>query len=225
MVETGTHIAYSPWFCYRTAQREGGFDGQDGGTSITSTIMAATRHGACLESLCPNPGRNDRSLTSSEYKNSYPSQAAFADAANHKHLGGLRVDLRSWDAAWAWITDLRSIIIGTKWMGGQTGMNSRNYTETASVVNSGNFLGYHARCCRGWKSGQIWCDNSHGEQYGLNGKTLITPEAWAVWGRDPNFFALGFGDTQERVPPRRIWTKDDIKRSGRGSAFRKAAKR
>lgn len=192
-VETGEVINYSAWFCYLTAQKRGGFYGSDRGTSIKSTIDAATLDGACLESLCKRPERYQTVI----------SQEAVSDASKHKHHGS-PVDLRDWNTLMSWLYDHRSAVIGTTWYGGQSTVRG---IESLSLVKSGSFLGYHARALIGWAQ----CDgeasprvlNSHGSQWGTNGRATISREAWNWWLRDANFVALGFTDIDERVPKRR----------------------
>lgn len=195
-VETGECVKYSPWFSYITSQRRGGFSGRDGGTSIRSVIAAATEDGCCLESLCPRPSHYSQTLGADAIK----------DAAAHRHIGGV-VDLREWETVMAWLTDLRSVVIGTKWMSGQRGIRS---VETKAQGASGSFLGYHARALIGWatingsRSPRVL--NSHGSVWGTNGRATIERELWEWWRRDPNFVALGFTDIAERIPQRRDWS-------------------
>jgi hypothetical protein len=195
-VETGEIVKYSPWFSYLTSQKRGNFFGRDGGTSIRSVIDSATLDGCCLESLCQRPNRYDTTI----------SAAAIADAAAHKH-NGKPVDLRDWDTLMDWLTDLRSVVIGTKWMSSQSTIRD---VETLALGSGGSFRGYHARALIGWKTinGQR-CPrvmNSHGTNWGTNGRATITHELWDWWKRDSNFVALGFTDINERIPKRRDWS-------------------
>ena len=191
-------ITFSPWYCYLTAQRAGGFFGRDGGTSITSTIKAATNDGACLEKLLPRPNHYNTNI----------SETAREDAKQHHHLGELNVDLRDFDKAVAWLTDKRGIIIGTRWYSAQGGVRD---VESLSLGKSGGFRGYHARFLTGWqKLGGIYCPrvlNSHGTNWGRQGRATIERELWEWWRKDANFFALGFGKIQERIPKRRDWSQ------------------
>lgn len=195
-VETGEAVKYSPWFSYITSQRRGGFFGRDGGTSIKSVIDSATLDGCCLESLCPRPSR---------YSTSLPA-AAIQDAAEHKHIGGV-VDLRDWDTMVDWITDRRSVVIGTKWMGSQSSVRN---IETKALGTGGSFRGHHARAIIGWATlGGVISPrvlNSHGIGWGMNGRATIERDLWDVWRRDSNFVALGFTDISERIPKRRDWS-------------------
>lgn len=199
-VETGVIIKYSPWFCYLRSQKRGGFFGKDGGTSIKSVIDSATLDGDCLEKLCPRPDRYDTHI----------SEQAISDAAAHKHHGD-PIDLRDWQRMIDWLTDRRSIVIGTKWMSGQRGCDG---TETKQVGSSGRFLGYHARALIGFRKvhGLILpiVLNSHGKQWGANGRAVITPELWDWWRGDSNFVALGFTDIDEREPARRDWSQSKV---------------
>lgn len=196
-VETGELIRYSPWFCYLRSQKRGGFFGRDGGTSIKSVIDSATLDGDCLESLCPRPDRYSTDI----------SEQAVADAAAHKHHGE-PVDLRDWQRMIDWLTDRRSIVIGTKWMEGQRGCKG---IETKSIGTSGRFLGYHARAGCGFKKsgGEIVpiILNSHGKAWGHNGRSIIMHELWDEWLKDVNFVALAFTDIDEREPKRRDWSQ------------------
>ena len=196
-VETGELIKYSPWFCYLESQKAGGFFGHDGGTSIKSVIDSATRNGCCLESLCPRPDRYATSI----------SQAAIDDAAQHKHHGE-PIDLRDWHRMIEWLTDRRSVLIGTKWMSGQRACDG---TESKQVGSSGSFLGYHARALIGFRKvhGILLpiALNSHGRQWGANGRAVILPDLWDWWRKDANFVALGFTDIDEREPARRDWSQ------------------
>ncbi len=199
-VETGEIIRYSPWFCYIESQKAGGFYGRDGGTSIKSVIDSATRNGCCLESLCQRPERYSTKI----------SEQAIADAQQHKHHGE-PVDLRDWQRMIDWLTDHRSIVIGTKWMGGQRGCKG---IETKQVGSSGQFLGYHARALIGFKKshGDVLpiVLNSHGKQWGANGRATIERDLWDWWQRDSNFVALGFTDIDEREPTRRDWSQSKV---------------
>ena len=195
-VETGECIKYSPWFSYITSQKRGGFFGRDGGTSIKSVIDAATLDGDCLESMCPRPSRYNTTLTGD----------AIQDAASHKHVGGV-VDLRDWDTMIDWVTDRRSVVIGTRWYSAQSSVRS---VESKALGNGGTFRGYHARALIGHRScGGTICPrvlNSHGAAWGENGKSTIERELWEWWRRDANFVALGFTDINERIPARRDWS-------------------
>jgi hypothetical protein len=196
-VETGEAVKYSPWFSYITSQRASKqFFGRDGGTSIKSVIDAATLDGCCLESMCARPSRYSTTLT----------QDAVRDAAAHKHIGGV-VDLRDWDTVIDWLTDRRSVVIGTKWYSTQSNVRD---IETKSLGSGGSFRGYHARALIGWATinGVISPRvlNSHGAGWGTNGRATIERELWDWWKRDANFFALGFTDINERIPKRRDWT-------------------
>lgn len=195
-VETGEATPYSPWFSYITSQRRGGFSGLDGGTSIKSVIIAATEDGCCLESLCPRPSHYSQTLGTD----------AVRDAASHKHIGGV-VDLREWDTVMDWLTDMRSVVIGTKWMSEQRSVRD---IETKAKGSSGGFLGYHARALIGFSTiGGVRSPrvlNSHGTGWGSNGRATIERDLWEWWRRDANFVALGFTDISERVPARRDWT-------------------
>jgi len=196
-VETGELVKYSPWFSYITSQRASNqFLGRDGGTSIKSVIDAATNDGCCLESMCPRPSRYSTTLT----------QDAIRDAAAHKHIGGV-VDLRDWDTVIDWLTDLRSVVIGTRWYSTQANVHD---VETKALGSGGAFRGYHARALIGWATiGGVISPrvlNSHGGGWGTNGRATIERELWDWWKRDANFFALGFTDINERIPKRRDWT-------------------
>ena len=196
-IQTGELIRYSAWFAYITAQKEGGFLGSDGGTSISSTIQAGTKYGCCLESLCRLPSRYTTSL----------SQQAYDDAAQHKHLGEGLVDLRAWEDMIDWITDARGLEIGTKWYSSQDSMNSGSWIETKARASGGAFRGYHARQLFYWETidGEICpkCRNSHGDRWAKNGRSVITRELWDWWKKDANFCAYGFCNINERIPQRR----------------------
>lgn len=200
--ESGEIIDLSPWFCYVESQRAGGFVGRDGGTSIKSVLDSLAAKGCCLESLCPYP-TDDQSYS----RRVAISVEAYADAAAHKTLGETNVDLRSFDDAVAWLTDLRPIVIGTKWHSGQ---RNNKGIETLDIASGGSFLGYHARELFGWETvdGIVVprCRNSHGESFGNKGFSAITREVWDWWTRDANFFALGFAKMNERIV-RRDWSK------------------
>lgn len=194
-VETGEVITFSPWFSYVTSQKRGGFFGRDGGTSIRSVIDAATLDGCCLEALCRRPDHYDTTLTAD----------AITDASRHKHLGQA-VDLRDWDTMLAWLLDRRSVVIGTTWYSGQSGVAN---VEMLSQAKGGSFRGYHARALIGFRQ----LDgatvpvvlNSHGAGWGKNGRALIARETWDWWRKDAKFVALGFTDIDERIPKRRAW--------------------
>lgn len=191
-------VKFSPWFCYLTAQRHGGFFGRDQGTSIASALKAATEDGACLESLCQRPERYDTVI----------APIAAADAKNHRHLGALNVDLRNWDDMLAWVMDGRSVVIGTPWYSGQRSVGE---VETLRHGRGGEFQGYHARSLIGWrKVGGVKLPvvlNSHSTAWGINGRAVIEDELWDWWRKDANFFALGFGPIMEREPERRDWSQ------------------
>lgn len=193
---SGEIIKFSPWFCYLESQRLGGFFGRDRGTSITSVLKSLKTKGCCLESLAPRPERYATAI----------GDAAYSDAAKHTTKDQTCVDLRSWDAAIAWLTDQRPIVIGTKWTSNQR--NNRGI-ESLAVASQGSFLGYHARELFGWGTlnGMIVprCRNSHGTSWGKGGFSLMTREAWDWFNRDPNFFALGFSSINERIV-RRDWS-------------------
>ena len=196
-VETGEVVKYSPWFSYITSQRASRqFIGRDGGTSIKSVIDAATLDGCCLESMCLRPSRYTTALASE----------AVRDAAAHKHVGGV-VDLRDWTTCLDFLTDRRSVVIGTRWYSTQANVRD---IETKALGSSGSFRGYHARALIGWATiGGVVSPrvlNSHGDGWGTNGRATIERELWEWWKRDANFFALGFTDINERIPKRRDWT-------------------
>ena len=195
-VATGEVKRFSRRFAYITAQARGGFLGRDGGTSITSTLDAASADGCCLESTCPFVNAYDTHI----------STAARAEAAKHRHHGETRYDCRQLATAISWLTDKRCIVIGTRWHGGQdqcSGIEDRN------CGTSGRFRGYHARLLVGWDthSGTLVpvCQNSHGSQWANEGRSIITPDLWEWWQQDPYFFALGFNRIDEVEPARRDW--------------------
>lgn len=194
-VETGDLIRFSPWYSYLTSQRIGGFFGRDAGTSIKSVIDAATQKGCCLESLCPRPDRYSTVI----------SQAAIEDAATSKHMGAI-IDLRNWQSMIDWITDRRSMIIGTRWMSTQRACTGE---ETKRVGSGGSFLGNHARAGLGFvvRNGEVLPKilNSHGTQWGKQGWSIVHRELWDWWISDSSFCALGFTDITEREPARRSW--------------------
>jgi hypothetical protein len=197
-VATGEVIRFSRRFAYLTAQKEGGFSGRDGGTSILSTLLAATKYGCCREATCP-------------FQEAYSTRIAqecYTEAANHRHHGETRYDCRDWDTAIAWLTDRRAIIIGTKWTSAQQGCNG---IESLAVGSSGSFRGYHARTLIGWDTldGMLVpvVQNSHGQQWADHGRAKITRDLWAWWLRDPNTFALGFNRIDEIEPVRRDWSE------------------
>lgn len=196
-VATGEVLRFSRRFGYITSQKASGrFLGKDQGTSIVSTIAAATQYGCCLESTCPFQERYDTNL----------SREAYEEAAQHKHHGELRYDCRDWDTAINWLTDHRCIVIGTRWMSGQdacTGIEDRR------VGTSGNFRGYHARLLTSWDThdGMLVprVQNSHGVRWADHGRALILRDLWDVWRNDQNFFALGVTRIDEVEPKRKSW--------------------
>jgi hypothetical protein len=193
---TGEVLRFARRFAYITAQIMGGFNG-DNGTSIVSTLQAATAHGCCLESTCPFTEQYSQSL----------SQSAYAEALRHRHHGETKYDCRNFDTAMNWLTDHRCIVIGTKWMSGQ---DSCDGIEHRLCGMSGRFRGYHARLLTGWDtlSNELVpvCQNSHGTQWGNGGRSKITPELWDEWSRDPNFCAFGFNRIDEVEPKRKSWS-------------------
>lgn len=193
---TGEVLRFSRRFGYITSQEIGGFLGRDQGTSITSTLAAATERGCCLESTCPFQERYDSQL---------PKQA-YDEAAHHKHHGDKRYDCRDWETAIHWLTDHRCIVIGTRWYSSQDQCSG---IEDKRVGLSGAFRGYHARLCSGWEThaGQICpvVQNSHGQRWGNHGRAIITRELWDCWRTDANFFALGFNRVDEVEPQRKSW--------------------
>lgn len=198
-VETGEVIRFSRRFAYITAQQEGGFLGRDQGTSITSTIAAATKYGCCLEATFPFQDSYDTFI---------PNHAT-QEAAKHKHnLLSNNYDVRDWDEMIAWITDKRPVIIGTKWMSAQDGCEG---VEDKRCGTSGSFRGYHARTLTSWDThdGMIVprCQNSHGIHWSKNGVSIILRELWDWWATDANFFALGVQDVDEVEPKRRDWSE------------------
>ena len=197
-VETGEVIRFSRWFAYITAQKIGGFFGRDGGTSITSTLQAATTNGCCLEATLPFPGRYDTAI----------SAKAYDEASRHKHHGEMRFDLRDFEALMAWITDRRCCIIGTRWYDWQSQCAG---IESKKIGTSGQFRGYHARLISGWDThdGELVpvVQNSHGSNWGKHGRAMILRELWDTWRCDANFFALGFNEIDEVEPARRDWSE------------------
>lgn len=197
-VATGEVLRFSRRFAYITAQKRGGFSG-DSGTSITSTLEAATNDGVCRETACPFQEEYSQNL----------SPAAYAEAKQHRHHGDTAYDCRDWNTALAWLTDAqpRCIIIGTKWFSGQDECNG---VEDADC-STGRFRGYHARLLCGWDTYQNeLCpvvQNSHGTRWGSGGRAIITPDQWAFWSKDANFFALGFNRIDEIEPQRKSWSE------------------
>jgi hypothetical protein len=206
-VETGELVRYSPWFSYLSAQKRGGFFGRDGGTSIKSVIDAATLDGCCLESLCPRPNHYVTTLLPD----------ALNDAAQHKHLGAA-VDLRDWETMLSWLFDRRSVVIGTTWYSGQANVEN---VEMLSQARGGSFRGYHARALIGWRKLDGGASpvvlNSHGKEWGQNGRALIARETWEWWRKNANFVALGFTDITERLPKRRDWSQFAWLGGGKGA--------
>lgn len=189
-VETGEKISFAPWYSYITSQKRGGFFGRDQGTSISSVIASATQDGCCTERLCPRPPSYDTRLSSQ----------AVAEAAQHKHIGS-PVDLRDFDELMSWLRDLRSAVLGTRWNSWQSSVKE---VETLRLAQGGAFLGYHARALIGHRKGLPVVLNSHGNDWGINGRALIERETWEWWrSGDPNFVCLGFTDIKEIVPKRK----------------------
>lgn len=199
---TGEVLRFSSRFGYITSQRASGqFLGRDGGTSITSTIKAATEYGCCLESTCPFQERYDTNLP----------KIAYDEAARHKHHGDLQYDCRDHQTAINWLTDFRCICIGSRWYSGQDACAG---IEDKRCGTSGNFRGYHARLLIGWDTHDgLMCpvvQNSHGQRWGNHGRAIITPDLWRVWASDSNFFALGFNRVDEVQPKRKSWTESKV---------------
>ena len=135
-------------------------------------------------------------------------QHAYTEASKHKHhIENQNYDARSWDDAIGWLTDMRSIIIGTRWYSGQDGCDG---IEDRKCGTSGSFRGYHARVLVGFDThdGMICpvVQNSHGIHWGRNGRAVVLRDLWEnVWQKDPNFFALAMQDVDEFEPKRRDW--------------------
>lgn len=195
--DTGEVVRFSRWFAYLTAAYVGGFSGRDQGTSIASTIEAATKYGVCLESTFPFPGR---------YTTSHWSSESQSEAYKHRHFGDTQYDCRDWSIMMAAVTDRRAIVIGTTWYGGQ---DSMGWIEDERAAFSGSFRGYHAREICGWTTvnGVMVpvIQNSHGMRHGKNGRTAVMPGVWERWKRDPNFCAFMYNDIDEVEPKRRSW--------------------
>lgn len=196
-VKTGEVVRFSRRFAYLTAQARGGFIGRDQGTSIGSTLSAATNDGCCRETICPFQ----------EYYSTKLDDAARQEAEQHRHQGDQAYDLRNWERMLAWVSDRRAVIIGAKWMGAQ---DSCNGIEDLATGSRGGFRGYHARCVIGHDTyrGELVpvVQNSHGTDWGDNGRAVILPELWVWWCSDPNFTALGFSEIDEIQPQRRSWS-------------------
>lgn len=198
-VATGEVLRFSRRFGYITSQKTSGhFLGRDGGTSISSTIKAATDYGCCLESTCPFQERYDTNLPKQSYD----------EAAQHKHHGELRYDCRGYQTAINWLTDHRCIVIGTRWYSGQDACTG---IEDKRVGTSGNFRGYHARLLTGWDThdGVLVprVQNSHGVRWADHGRALVLPDLWSQWVQDQNFFALGVTRIDEVEPKRKSWNE------------------
>lgn len=187
---------FSRRFAYITSQTIGNFLGRDAGTSIASTIAAATKYGCCLEETCPFFDGYDIGI----------SKQSFDEAVQHKHHGDLAYDCRDWDTMIAWLTDRRPIIIGTRWYSGQDACSGVEDKR----CSSGSFRGYHARCLIGWDTlnGELVpvVQNSHGQQWADHGRSIITRDQWDFWGKDANFCAFGFTLIDEVAPARRDWS-------------------
>lgn len=196
--DTGEVIRFSRRFAYLTAQSEGGFLGADQGTSIHSLIAAATKYGCCREETFPFTERYSPNWTIEAQREAY----------QHRHHGETVYDLRRFEDAMAWLTDRRCICIGTRWYSGQDACRG---IEDKRVGSSGSFRGYHARLLSGHKKhGGVQCPvvlNSHGRQWGDNGRAVITPDLWDWWLGDSNFVALAYTDIQEVEPKRRSWVE------------------
>lgn len=196
-VATSEVLRFSRRFGYITSQMESGqYLGADQGTSIQSSLQAATKYGCCLEATCPFQER---------YSTQLPKEA-YEEAAKHKHQGETRYDCRDWNTAINWITDKRCIVIGTQWYSGQ---GSCSGIEDKRCGTSGSFRGYHARLLTSWSThgGMIVprVQNSHGKSWGSNGTALVLRDLWDFWQKDPNFFALGFSRINEVEPKRRSY--------------------
>lgn len=188
-VETGEKIPFAPWYSYITSQKRGGFYGRDQGTSISSIISSATQDGCCREQSCPRPQSYDGRL----------SQQAISEAAAHKHIG-IPVDLRDFDELISWLRDFRCAVVGTRWNSWQSSVKE---VETLKLAKGGSFLGYHARCLCGVRNGLPVVLNSHGKDWGVNGKAVVEREVIEYWKTDANFVCLGFTDVEEFIPKRR----------------------
>lgn len=200
-VTTGEVVRFSRRFAYVTAQVCGGFNGRDQGTSIASLLRAQQEYGCCLEEDDPFTER---------YRGSWDDPAA-RKAAQHKHHGDAPYDLRDWDRAIDWLTDRRCILMGTRWYSGQDQCTG---VEDKHCGSLGQFRGYHARLLIGWATlSNMLCpkvQNSHGRQWGKDGKADITPDLWEWWQRDPNFVCIGFNRIDEVEPKRRSWTYSKV---------------
>jgi len=194
-LSTGEVLRFSRRFSYLTSQSEGGYLGADQGTSINSTLEAATKYGCCLEEQC---------VFQEAYSTQIP-KTAYEAAAKHKHFGPVNYDCRDWDVMLDWIADKRPVIIGTPWYSGQ---GQVRLVETKNS-SSGSFLGWHARCLTGWdhyeKDLCPVVQNSHGENWGNHGRAIVTRDQWEFWRRNANFVALGFSRIDEVEPKRRSW--------------------
>lgn len=188
-VETGEMIRFAPWYSYITSQKRGGYYGKDQGTSISSVISAATQDGCCTEPLCRRPQSYNANLSSQ----------AITEASLHKHIGN-PVDLREFDDLMSWLKDMRCAVVGTRWNSWQSSVKE---VETLRLAKGGSFLGYHARAFVGHRKGLPVILNSHGGDWGVNGKALLEREVFEWWREDGNFACLGFTDINEIVPKRR----------------------
>jgi hypothetical protein len=199
-VQTSQVVRFSRKFAYLTAQSEGGYSGRDAGTSISSTLIAATKYGCCTEATFPLDWDGPE-----DYSSRWTSEAQ-REAALHRHHGNTAFDLRSWTSMLAWITDKRSAIIGTTWYSGQ---DSMGWVEDVRSAFSGQYRGLHARAVIGWsKVNGVLCpvvQNSHSKSHGRNGRTVVMPDVWERWCRDPSFCCLGFNEVDEIEPARRSW--------------------
>lgn len=202
LVQTGECIRFSRKFAYLTAQLEGGFSGSDQGTSIHSTIVAATKYGCCTEATFPLDWDGPE-----DYRTGWTSEAQ-REAYLHRHHGDTQYDLRDWDTMIAWVQDRRPFAMGTTWYSSQ---DSMGWVEDVSNAFGGQFRGLHARTGIGFtKVGGIFCpviQNSHGRRHGRNGRTVVTRDLWdGRWRRDPRFCAFGFNRIDEVEPARRSYS-------------------
>jgi len=201
MVETGELVWFSMWQAYIDSQRASGFLGRDQGASLYGALESSNNRGCALDVLCPMPAH---------YTTDLPG-AAVHDAIQHKHLGDVHYDGRSWSTMQDWLTNQDPMLFGGIWTSALDNINSSDWVIQPRHLKTGMRRGYHCKYLCGWFTldGEL-CPvvrNTHGQRWGRNGIAVISHAAWDVYSADPNWVCLAFGDIQEREPKRRSYTE------------------
>lgn len=189
----GEYVRLSPMWTYLQSQKMGGNFGSDSGAQIAAGVEASKRKGYCREETFPYPGR---------YSTRIPPGAE-AEAA--QHTVQQHTPMRSADDCFSFLSNLLGgILLGINWTEDLANSNGYITIDNCGARRGDRVLGGHALCLLGYRfdenTSETWFKmwNSHGREWGLDGRAWVHSRAVEHWIQTSQFGAfVGLSDMAE----------------------------